>query len=172
MAVNIVSKITVKGVCGKMDLEKLLAAPGKTIELMDVYGLARKAIPDSSDYGEYVKFRGSFKAINLEDGEIVQSGACILPKVAQEALAGQFTDDTQEVAFGFRVSAAYDPEAVTKYVYKVIPLMVPAENDALGLLENKIKNDFKKLQAPGSLPAPKGAASAADKAKQGEKVLA
>jgi len=148
MAANIVSKITIKNVYGKIDIEKLLKEKNKQIELMDVFGLVRKSVPGTSDYGDYVKFRGSFKAINLETGEAVQSGALILPRTAEEVLQGAMSDDVNEVQFGFRIVAKYDADAVTKYTFQIIPLMNPAENDPLVLLESKIAEDFKKLAAP------------------------
>lgn len=148
MVANIVSKITVKNVYGKIDIEKLLKEKNKQIELMDVFGLVRKSVPGSSDYGDYVKFRGSFKAVNLETGESVQSGALILPRIGEEVLQGAMSDDVNEVQFGFRIVAKYDADAVTKYTFQIIPLMNPAENDPLVLLESKIAEDFKKLAAP------------------------
>lgn len=58
------------------------------------------------------------------------------------------SDDVNEVQFGFRIVAKYDADAVTKYTFQIIPLMNPAENDPLVLLESKIAEDFKKLAAP------------------------
>ncbi len=145
---NLVTKITVKNVCGTPDIEAILKAKNKQIELMDVFGLARKAVPGTSDYGDYIKFRGAFKAVNLETGEAVQSGSLILPSVGQEALAGAFGEETGEVQFAFRISVKYDATAATKYTYVIVPLMNPSENDPLVLLENQIKQDFAKLAAP------------------------
>jgi hypothetical protein len=155
MSINLISKITIKTVYGNIDVEKLINAPGKQLELMDVYGICRKATPGTSEYGEYMKFRGSFRATNLDTGESFQSGAVILPRVAEEALAGAITDDTNEIQFGFRVVVRYDASAVTKYVYSVIPLLAPAENDPVTLLENQIAENFKALAAPVELKAEK-----------------
>ena len=163
MSRNLISKITVKTVYGKIDIEKVINAPTKQIELMDVYGLCRKALPDSSEHGEYVKFRGSFRATNLETGEAFESGSVILPRVAEEVLAGAFSDDTSEIQFGFRVVVKYDKDSVTKYVYSVIPLLSPAENDPVTLLENKIAENFKQLAAP---PADEGESAPARKGKK------
>ena len=145
---TLVTKITLKKVVGSIDVEKLIAAKGKQIELMDVYGFARKSVPESSSLGEYVKFMGRFKAANLETGEVFESGGLILPRVAQDALAGAFGDNTDNVQFGFRISVKYDPTVPVKYAYQCVPLMQPAENDPLILLENQIKADFQKLSAP------------------------
>jgi len=146
-APNLLTKITVKTVCGAPDIEKIIGAKGKQIELMDVFGYVRKSAPGTSDLGEYVKFKGSFKAVNLETGEIFQSGALILPGVASEALDGAMTHDVNELQFGFRIGVKYAPDnkGAVKYSYFAVPLMAPSENDPLTLLENQIKADFPKL---------------------------
>lgn len=154
MPTNLITKITVKNVCGSPDLEAILKAPNKQIELMDVYGLARKAIPGESQYGPYVKFSGSFKAVNLDTGETVQSGALILPGTAQELLAGAFSDDATEIKFGFKIGVKYDKESKgTGYSFVVTSLTEPAENDPLVALENQIVNERKKLAAPAAKKA-------------------
>lgn len=148
MAETIVTKITLKIICGAIDLEELLKQKNKSIELMDVYGLARKVLPEESHLGPYIKFRGAFKAVNLQTGEAVQSGALILPGMAEELLAGAFSDDTTEVKFGFRIGVKYAPDTAAKYTYTVVSLTSPAENDPIVALENQIKSDFAKLTAP------------------------
>lgn len=161
MAENLITKITVKNVCGNPDLEKIINSPGKYMDLMDVYGLARKALPGESQYGPYVKFSGSFKAINLQTGESVRSGACILPGTAQEMLAGAFSDETTEVKFGFKIGVKYDPSSKgTNYSFIVTPLTEPGENDPLIMLESQIKQErARQLAAPSA--AKKGAKEAA-----------
>jgi hypothetical protein len=152
---QLVTKITVKTVCGSPDIEKIVNAKGKSIELMDVFGFVRKAAPGSSDMGDYVKFKGSFKAVNLETGEVFESGALILPGVASEAIDGAFTDETTELKFGFRIGVKYAPEnkGAVKYSYFAVPLSHPAENDPLVMLENQIKAEFPRLAAPAKKAA-------------------
>ena len=151
MPEQLITKITVKNVCGSPDLEEIIKAPGKAIELMDVFGLARKVVPGESQYGPYVKFSGTFKAINLQTGETVRSGACILPGTAQELLAGAFSDDTTEVKFGFKIGVKADKASKgTGYAFTVEPLTDPGENDPLTMLENQILQERqRKLAAPG-----------------------
>jgi len=155
MAENLITKITVKNVCGNPDLEQIIKAPGQQIDLMDVFGLARKALPGESQYGPYVKFSGSFKAINLQTGETVRSGACILPGTAQEMLAGEFTDDTTEIKFGFKIGVKYDKASKgTNYSFVVTPLTEAGENDPLVMLEAQIKQERQRqLAAPGAAKA-------------------
>ena len=164
MADNLITKITVKNVCGTPDLEDILKAPGRQIELMDVFGLARKMVPGESQYGPYVKFSGVFKAINLQTGEAVQSGACILPGTAQEMLAGAFSDDTTEVKFGFKITVKADKSSKgTGYSFIVTPLTEASENDPLIMLENQIKQERQRALAA---PADKAAKAAGAKGKE------
>lgn len=148
MADNLVPKITIKSIAGAIDLEKILAAEGKQIQLAHIYGLARKAAPDSSQYGDFVRFRGSFKAVNLETGETMQSGSLILPSTAQELLAGAFSEDTTEVKFGFQICVKYDVKVATKYTYTVVNLLAAAQNDPMKALEAEISHEVKALMAP------------------------
>ncbi|MHB8071873.1 MAG: hypothetical protein ACYDHF_08015 [Candidatus Cryosericum sp.] len=148
MADNLVPKITIKSIAGAIDLEKLLKAENKEIALAHIFGLARKAAPDSSQYGDFIRFRGSFKAINIETGETMQSGSLILPSTAQELLAGAFSEETTEVKFGFQIGVKYDPKVATKYTYTVVSLTPAAQNDPLLALEAQIKNELKALTAP------------------------
>lgn len=129
---QIVRKITLKGVCGKIDIEKLIVAPGKRIELMKVYGVARKAAPGESPIGQYVRFSGSFRAVNTMTGETYQSGGLILPPIAQDLLAGALEgDNVEDVNFGFGIAVHYDADAIAKYVYEVESLLTPSQEDPL-----------------------------------------
>lgn len=129
---QIVRKITLKGVCGKVDLEKLLKAPGKRMELMKVFGVARKAAPGSTAIGDFVRFSGSFRAVNSVTGESFQAGGMILPPIAQDLLAGALEGDgVEDVNFGFSVAVHYDADAIAKYVYEVESLLPPAQDDPL-----------------------------------------
>jgi hypothetical protein len=129
---DILRKITLKAVCGKLDFEKLLSAPDKKLSLMRVYGIARKAKPDQSDLGAFIRFSGSFRAENMETGEVFQSGVLILPGVAQDLLNGALDGEgVEDVQFGFEIGAHYDADSVTKYVYDVKSLVAPAQDDPL-----------------------------------------
>lgn len=146
---QIVRKITLKGVCGKVDIEKLLAAPGKRMELMKVYGVARKASPGESPIGQYVRFSGSFRAVNSVTGETYQSGGLILPAIAQDLLAGALEgDNVEDVNFGFSVAVHYDGDAIAKYVYEVESLLAPAADDPLERLGQALGVAAPALEAP------------------------
>ncbi len=129
---EILRKITLKAVCGKLDFDKLIASDSKKITLMKVFGVARKAKPDQSDLGAFIRFTGAFRAVNVETGQVFQSGVLILPGVAQDLLLGALDgENIEEVNFGFEIGAHYDADSVTKYVYDVRSLVEPAQDDPL-----------------------------------------
>ena len=145
---QILRKITLKNVAGKVDIEKVLAAPNKHMELLKVYGVARKALPGQTDLGPFVKFGGSFRAVNSETGEMFESGTLILPGTAQDLLLGALDgDDVESVNFGFSISVKYSPEAIAKYEYDVRSLLAPAADDPLERLGAS-------LGVVAALPAP------------------
>ena len=144
---QIIRKITTKAVAGKIDFDKLLAAPGKHIDLMKVYGVARKALPQQTDLGAFIKFTGSFRAESCVTGDMFQSGSVILPGVAQDLLAGALDGDAvDDVQFGFIISVAYNADSVTKYSYEVVSLLTPSEDDPLERLGASL-GITKKLEA-------------------------
>lgn len=136
---ELVRKITVKQVAGKIDIEQVLAAPNKTLKLARIYGMASKARPDQSDMGAFLRFSGRFRAQNFVDGTLYESGALILPGIAQDALAGALDGaNGGAVEFAFEISAKYDKEAVTKYVYQVTPLFETSQDDPLERMGRKV----------------------------------
>lgn len=129
---QILRKITLKNVAGKVDIEKVLAAPNKCMPLMKVYGVARKAAPGQTDLGPFVKFGGSFRAVNSLTGEMFEAGILILPGIAQDLLLGALDGgDVESVNFGFAISVKYSPESAAKYEYDVSSLLAPAVDDPL-----------------------------------------
>ena len=136
---TLLRKLTVKSVGCKPDFEALLAAPDKRMKLCRFYGIARKAKPDNSDFGDFVRFTGSFRGVNLADGEIYEAGALILPGVAQDLLAGALdNEEVSDVQFAFEIGLKYDATVVTKYTYTVESLIKAAENDPLQMLEKQM----------------------------------
>ncbi len=144
-----IRKITVKTVCDTPDIEAILKAEGKRMDLMDIYGIAKGMKPGSGDNGPYVAFIGEFRAKNIQTGELFLSAKALVPKVLEEMIAGagMAGDVFNPVEFAFRISVEYDKSAATKYVYDVTPLVPMEENDTIRALENK-------MSAMAALPAP------------------
>lgn len=149
--IETLKKITL-GTCeAKPDMEMLakLEKNGGSQPLLDVYGIATKFKPGASQYGEYVAFLGSFRAVRHSDRAAFQSGKIILPKMIEEQLWGVMGPDVSNVQFAFRIGCKFDKKAATKYVFTAESLTPPAENDPLSV--------FEKSLAGRALPAPKAA---------------
>lgn len=131
-------------------LEKIHAKTGDgRQDVLDVFGIAKKFKPGASDKGEFIRFIGQFKGVNLATGEVFISAAAIFPKMIEDALWGVMNaDGVSDVQFAYRLGVKYDPKAATKYVYVAVPLTKPAENDALALLEKSVAETLKTLPAP------------------------
>lgn len=166
MATKVEKKITVKGVCGAIKLQKLMAGlsddavTGPSIPLMSLIGIARRYKVVPTDKGESIKFLGSFKAVNLATGEETVSGACFLPGAIPDLIFGALGDSAdREVEFAFRISAHFDSSAITKYVYDVESLIPVSEADPLKQLEramtaNLLESKPDASKAPEPEPAP------------------
>jgi hypothetical protein len=142
-------KITLGTIGVQPDIEALMAAPQKRLDLADIYGVATKAKPSNSDYGPFVAFLGSFRAVRLADKQVFESSKIILPKFIEEELYGAFGDGmTGNVEFAFRISAKFDKDAGTKYVYDMKSLVPVKENAQLAGLLEKVKEAAKALPAP------------------------
>lgn len=152
---ELANKITIKEVCGKIDIIKLVEHhkehPGETLWLAEIIGIANRAkpgvtvLPDGKP-SEWVKFFGNFKGTELATGKIVRSGVCMLPGSAPALLFGALEGGATAVNFGFRIGVLFDDTAAVKYRFKVDSMMPVAENDPLALLENQLKQP--QLAAP------------------------
>lgn len=149
----IVKKMTTKTILkGAPDKGVLKDSNGEPVYLATVFGDARLRKPDNSDYGPYVKFSGSFRAINHESGEEIRSRVLILPAVAEgiidEILA---QEEINSVEFAIKLGIVESATPIG-YEWVVEPLEgMSAENDPLAHLESRLRD--KNL-----LPAPKAEA--------------
>lgn len=154
-------KITVATVAGGYEkwFDKLVQSASKSLELMSVYGFANGAKVGASEYGEFIKLLGNFRAVNLDTGEIINAPVVILPTYIGEALKAALDnpDRTGPVQFAFKIIAKYDVTSVTKYVYVIHDLMPPQQNDPLSTLGQAIgyeKQQALELSSAAAEPAP------------------
>jgi hypothetical protein len=139
-------KITLKVIGASPDFEKLLAAEGKRMACADIYGIATKGKPGQSDLGPYVRFLGQFRAVNLATKQVYESPVCILPRFIEEGLWGALgMDGAQQVEFAVRISAKFDKDSATKYVYEARNLLPVKEADALAQLASRVGESVKAL---------------------------
>jgi len=156
---EIARKITISTVAGKAAkwFEKLMNSPTKSLRLMQVFGFATFSKPDASEYGEFVKISGNFRAVNLDTGEITNAPQVILPNFLGQALHGALMtpDRSGPVKFAFEIGVVYDPAAATKYVYTIRDLMPPQQDDPLAAMQALIMGAAKPaLDAPNPTPEP------------------
>ncbi len=142
-------KITL-GTCEVQPDSETVAALEKKgpMPLLDVYGVATKYKAGESNFGPFVAFLGSFRAVRHGDKAVFQSGKLILPKMLEEQLYAIMGggDDVNNVQFAFRIGAKFDKKAATKYTYTAESLTPPAENDPVTMLEKQLSG--KLLAAP------------------------
>lgn len=126
---KLLSKISVKTVCGNVK-----ELPNEN--LMRVIGIAKGTFTGTTNFGEYVGFKGQFKAINLATGEEFSSGKLFLPEIAQNLVEGALSE-TESVEFAFDLGKKEADNAVG-YEYTIQPLIEAKENNPLALLEQKL----------------------------------
>lgn len=142
-----VRKMTVKSICGPVDLEKLIKS--KKLALMDLWGIASRTKGITTDYGSAVRFIGQFRAVNLDTGELFTSTRLYLPSALEEELQAAMSG-AESAEFGLRIFVIYDKSNTgMPYYYDAESLVKPANTDALAALEEKV------LAARKVLPSPK-----------------
>lgn len=146
--VNTPRKITLKTIGVTPDFEELMKAEGKKMKLAHIFGVATKAKPGQSDLGPYVKFLGQFRAVNLATKDEYESSAIILPRFLEEQLFGMLPEGGGNVEFAFELSARFDKDAATKYVYDARNLLPVKENAQLMDLAGRVKDAVKSLPKP------------------------
>lgn len=133
---QILNKITIKGVCGKLENYPNME---EGVDLIQVIGNVRDKEEIKTQYGESWKLKGEFKAINLTTKEDFFSAACFLPSLAEQLIVNQLElVEGGAVQFAFVIGIRSAKNAVG-YEYTVKPLIAPAENNALTLIEKQIK---------------------------------
>lgn len=141
-------KITLGTIGAQPDFEELMKAEGKKMKLAHIFGVVTRAKPGSSDFGPFVAFLGTFRAVNLTSKEQFESAKCILPQFLEEQLFGALPADGAgaNVEFALEISAKYDKDAATKYVYEAKSLLPTVENAQMVALENRVKEAAKLLE--------------------------
>ncbi len=136
---QLLNKITVKAVCG--DLEDAVTAERPSLDIMQVIGVVKDKEKITGQYGDSYKLKGEFKAVNMVTKEPFYSANCFLPGLANDLVVNQM-DGTSDnaIQFAFVIGIKYAKNKVG-YEYSVKPLIQPAENNALNLIENQIKSN-------------------------------
>lgn len=158
--VNTLSKITVRKVFGAIPTvptevkeadgtKRTVMTLPKEMPLMRVYGQASGFRVATSQYGDSCVFKGIFKAINADTGEMFSAGECCLPKMLESQLSG-ILGDSDGAEFAFDIYATPAKNAFG-YEYKIKTLIETVEAPIITTLEQKM----------GMLALPKSADSEA-----------
>lgn len=143
-APKILSKISFKTVCGKVNRREL-TADGSPKLVMRVLGQANGIKTGNTDFGEFTAFVGSFEVTNVETGEISRSGKMFLPMAAEVMLAGALAGSTGPVGFGFDIGVR-EADNQIGYEYTAESIFDVAETDPI--------EQMKKDMTAKALPAP------------------
>jgi len=135
-----------------------------------IFGRADSVVTKATNYGDYLRFTGSIKAIN-EEREEAFSSTLILPSPADTMLADALLNDTEKmgVTFAFDIVLRAMPkknETDRGYEFIVKPLMDTKSDDPLAQLQKKLAEQYalppvapKQATLPGTTQAePTGSA--------------
>jgi hypothetical protein len=127
---------------------KELLKDSAEVMLYDVFGTVGRVTVGESNYGEFIKLLGDFRAINHQTGETIQTGTAILPDVIANMIYGQVEKSEGNIEFAFRVkaNAANTP---TGYEFNAETLIEAQEGGTLDRLQALAASQ------PLALPAPK-----------------
>jgi hypothetical protein len=120
-------KLTVKGIVGSP--AGLVTAEKPRLLIARIYGTVQGAKPDESQYGEYVRFTGNFRGVNLLTGEASSSPSCILPETAEQLVFNAFNqlDKGSELNFAFDFALEHDADPRNARGYKYVTVTLLAE---------------------------------------------
>lgn len=163
-----VKKISVATIYGKLVPSAFLKAPNKTIQIMDVIGVAVGLDKGLSSFGEWEALKGDFSARSLkgdENGvlpEAVRASTCFLPDIALDAIkVAMASTENKGVEFAMRISAVYVAEREgykaggSVYEYSFEHLLTPsADSDPIARLQSKLAAQAKALEAPAPAAEP------------------
>ena len=143
----ILRKITSKNIVGnvKAVVKEAGLKDGEKIPLYNVMGIATKAVPGESQYGDYIEFHGTFHAVNLITGESFDAFKAFLITpwdiMLRDALA-----DSEKVEFAISVSVVVKDDLPTGYEYIATPLVETQRADPLAHMKEAVQK--------AALPAP------------------
>lgn len=150
---EIARKITISTIAGKAAawFQKVMEAKGEPVKLCRLYGSATGFTLGATEFGEFCKFRGTFRGVNLMTGETQDAPQIILPDHLAEMLKSAIeAAQGGAVTFAFEISAVFDVSVATKYRFVAESNLPAVKNDPLAMLEQTM------AEAGFALPAPTG----------------
>lgn len=156
---------------GKAEIQRIALSVenGQSVDLYNVFGRAYDIQSGATQYGPWVALLGTFEAINLMTGEVVNATKLFVPDVLANLVAAALKPGAgmQNMDLAYCVIVKRDDKAATGYVYHARPLLPPDETDPLEEMRRRLialPGMAEKLGAR-ALPAP----AAADDGKKTKK---
>lgn len=143
---NYIKKLSVASI-GAIPKEFKKQPHDTRVALMHVFGRVDSMETGTSQFGPWVAFVGSFKAILLDGGEVFRSSKCLLPGLASDAVENAVQEsggNTVEFAIEIGVRrvvklAPNGDEVGAGYEYTMKPLIEMDEaTDPLAALESRV----------------------------------
>jgi hypothetical protein len=143
---EILRKLTIKN-CGWNTSElKTAVTKAAATDILKIAGVITSIRPGQTQLGEYAELVGQFQAVNLETGEMFQSGKAILPNFIADPMV-EASKGGSEVEFAIQIGVKRNEGSVVGYEFSVKPLVEPKVSDKLAKLLEHAKIDGKKKLA-------------------------
>lgn len=141
MTTKLVKKITSRDVMGtlKQVIRESEKKNGEIVPLFTIIGQVMGHSTGESQYGPWTKIKGRFRATNKITGDVYNSSVAMLPDEAMDPLLAVLAiDGASSVDMAFDIGAKIDDTTAVGYVYDVVPLMKPSEDDPLERLQKAL----------------------------------
>lgn len=146
---NLVKKLSVKAICGKTE------KPTKHVPLARIFGTVTGVTTGFSETvgREWTALVGAFEGVNLETGEVFDSGKCFLPEPAGSMLASAIIQNPgTHIDFAVEIGVKPTNTAIG-YEYTVRNLADPVADDKLTSMRQLYAPEAKAaLEAPKAAP--------------------
>jgi hypothetical protein len=133
-------KLTVERICGKLGP---MAPDQEGRWHCDVYCYVTGEKRESSTFGDYSRWLGEFKTINLTTGEVLVSATAILPAIASDLIEAAYRGgnniggEASNVMLAFRIGSIYGMNKAG-YVYTLRDIVAPSTKSPLDRLYDEV----------------------------------
>lgn len=156
-----VRKITMKGLGAvpKPDDYEI----GQIKPVATVYGRADGYKTDTSNYGDYKKFKGEFEAVRASDGHVQIASALIMPDVFADMLSAAVDRSADGAGVEFAIIVCIrgveKRDGTKGYEWAIETVRTPTRSDSLAALRQETVAAVAALPAPQEKEAEKAPAS-------------
>lgn len=136
MSTSLIRQITVKTIKAQPPKDSIT----EPTVIATLYGRCTEKKVGTSDFGDFIRFKGEFEAVNADSGESYRSGNMIVPGVLESLLDSSITvDENNAVDFAVEIWVEPSERSNTGYTYNIKPLIEPEESDVLTSLRQLAK---------------------------------